>query len=201
MILLEKEFETNANFTGLQTFRQIKQGTRQVTSRRTKETRSQNVYIYVRIKTGKVFGYEVIIPHVKKAGIYALPPKGSGKTITYEEDFEEYPGASVFGSQAWFCINEANADDQFDLVINGPKEQPVKVQSAPKKEKPISHEASHIQIPGSEFSIGDLANQTGIGYSLVYVWAKNEIEKGTIRFVRKERRAAKGKLTSVFAKA
>jgi hypothetical protein len=193
MILLEKEFESNPTSAGLHTFRQIRSGVQN------HDGNLRNVYTYQRIdKSGKTFGYEVVIPQVVKAGTVQKFPNGSTRTV--EDDTEFYPGTSSFGSRAWFCINEANADDRFDLVINGPKEQPIKVQSTPKKEKPIN-EASHIQIPGSEFSIGDLANQTGIGYSLVYIWAKKEIEKGTIRFVRKERRAAKGKLTSVFARA
>ncbi len=50
----EPSFETNANQTGLQTFKMEKQGT-------TPDNR--NVYIYSRTdKSGKVVAFEVIIP-------------------------------------------------------------------------------------------------------------------------------------------
>lgn len=185
MITLEKEFQTNANQTGLQTFRQIKQGTRSVTNRRTKESRKQNVYVYVRIKSDKmgdkVFGYEVVIPQVKKAGTYPLP---GGGTQTYEDDTEMYPGASVFGQFAWFCISEAQAENVFDGLING-----------------MEKNDDTIEIPKGEFTVGDYAEQLGITYVEVANWVKEQIAEGRVRIVRQERRNKIGRATNILASA
>jgi len=186
MITLEKEFQTNANQTGLQTFRQIKQGVRQVTNRRTKETRDQNVYIYVRIKTDKVgdkvFGYEVVIPQIKKAGTYPLP---GGGTQTYDEDTEMYPGASVFGTFAWFCSTEANADKVFDELVNGADKG----------------DDEAIEIPKGEFTVGEYAEELGVAYVEIANWVKEQIAEGKVRIVRQERRNKIGRATNILAPA
>jgi len=187
MITLEKEFQTNANSTGLQTFRQIKHGTRRVTNRRTKETRDQNVYIYVRIKTDKVgdkvFGYEVVIPQIKKAGTYPLP---GGGTQTYDEDTEMYPGASVFGTFAWFCSTEDRAESTFDKLVKEAEEK--------SDEEPIS-------IPTGEFTVTEYAEQLGMAYVEVANWAKALIAEGKVRIVRQERRHKIGRATNILAPA
>jgi hypothetical protein len=186
MITLEKEFQTNANQTGLQTFRQIKQGTRRVTNRRTKETRDQNVYIYVRIKTDKVgdkvFGYEVVIPQIKKAGTYPLP---GGGTQTYDEDTEMYPGASVFGQFGWFCASEANAERVFDELVKGDDKSNDDV----------------IEIPKGEFTVTEYAEQLGVAYVEVANWVKEQIAEGRVRIVRQERRHKIGRATNILAPA
>jgi hypothetical protein len=186
MITLEKEFQTNANQTGLQTFRQIKQGTRQVTNRRTKETRDQNVYVYVRIKTDKVgdkvFGYEVVIPQVKKAGTYPLP---GGGTQTYDEDTEMYPGASAGGTLAWYPATEARAEELFDELVKG----------ADKSNDNV------IEIPKGEFTVTEYAEQLGVAYVEVANWVKEQIAEGRVRIVRQERRHKIGRATNILAPA
>ena len=186
MITLEKEFQTNANQTGLQTFRQIKQGVRQVTNRRTKETRDQNVYIYVRIKEtdlgDKVFGYEVVIPQVKKAGTYPLP---GGGTQTLEDDIEMYPGASAGGTFAWYPATECKAEELFDELTKGADKG---------DEEPIS-------IPTGEFTVGDYAEQLGVSYVEIANWVKEQIAEGKVRVVRQERRHKIGRATNILAPA
>ena len=186
MITLEKEFQSNANQTGLQTFRQIKQGNRRVTNRRTKETRDQNVYIYVRIKAGKlgdsVFAYEVVIPQIKKAGTYPLP---GGGTQTYDEDTEMYPGASVFGTFAWHCSAEDRALGRFDELIKGDDKG----------------DEEAIEIPKGEFTVTEYAEQLGVAYVEVANWAKEQIAEGRVRIVRQERRNKIGRATNILAPA
>lgn len=188
MITLEKEFQTNANQTGMQTFRQIKQGTRRVTNRRTKETRDQNVYVYVRIRSfqprpgiDSVFAYEVVIPQIKKAGTYPLP---GGGTQTYDEDTEMYPGASLFGTFAWHCSTEARALDRFDELIKG-----------------VDKDEETIEIPKGEFTVTEYAEQLGVAYVEVANWAKEQIAEGRVRVVRQERRHKIGRATNILAPA
>ena len=186
MITLEKEFQSNANQTGLQTFRQINQGTRRVTNRRTKETRDQNVYVYVRIKEtklgDKVFGYEVIIPQVKKAGTYPLP---GGATQTYEDDTEIYPGASAGGTFAWYPATEFKAEELFDELIKGADKG----------------DDEAIEIPKGEFTVGEYAEQLGVAYVEIANWVKEQIAEGRIRIVRQERRHKIGRATNILAPA
>lgn len=75
-----------------------------------------NVYLYKRtvIKTGKVFGYEVIISTVVKAG--TIFTKG-GKPTAF--DYESYPGFKAFGRKGWFCATLDQATQRFDEIITG----------------------------------------------------------------------------------
>lgn len=183
MITLEKEFETNANASGTQTFRQIKAGTRVHTNKRTKEQSTQNVYIYERImKDGKIFGYEVVIPGIIKGGTEQKFPNGVTKTI--EDDTEMYPGASSFGRTAWFLSNEARAEDCFNEVLKegGSDEE---------------NEGDVIKIPNHEFAVKDYAEELGLPYADVANWAQSQIKEGKLKVLRKERRAARGRATNI----
>jgi len=189
MITLAKEFQSNANVTGMQTFAQIKSGSKTVVNRRNGESRNQNVYIYSRTrKDGTVFGWEVVVPHVKPAGTYKLPtPTGEEqKYITYPEDVEEYPGASAFGRLAWFCDSEARAEEIFNDLL---------------KEKEKDKEQSSIPIPTGEFTVTEYAELLGVSYVHVSNWVKDQMAVGKIKIVRREHRHARGRATNILAAA
>ena len=214
MKLLEAEFQTNANKTGLQTFRMVCQGTM---------TNGKHIYIYQRkYPDGKVFGYEVVIPSVKKAGTYPLP---GDKTITYTEDFEEYPGASVFGFRAWFCSTKETAEKRYNelmeksgdtgqdpaeitvpdtatsdpeplmigavAIANSLAPNPTSHRGRPKVDRPS------LLIPVGEFSTIELAEYNKVDYPVAVRFIK---ESGLVKFIRSERRNAKGKETNLFTK-
>ena len=183
MITLEKEFETNANQSGTQTFRQIKVGTRLHVNKKTKEQSTQNVYIYQRIdKEGKTYGYEVIIAGMLKAGTKQKFPGGIVKEIN--DDTETYPGASQFGRTGWFCSSEGHAEEVFTRVL---------------KEAEETSEDEGIQIPNHEFAVKDYANEIGVPYQKVANWAKDLIQDGKLKVVRTERRAKIGAATKILA--
>lgn len=201
MKLLDKEFTTNANQAGLQTFTQMK---------REALSNGKNVYLYVRTAENEaVFAYEVFIASVKKAGEYKLP---GGKTITYTEDFEEYPGASKFGVSAWFLASLVTAEAKFLELTTAPVEktpEPAIVGGAalgealaptkkgrgrPKGARPL------LDLPDVEFSVKELAAKNDVAYPIAFVFLKEAEAQGTVKRTRTERRAAKGKPTQLFTK-
>ena len=202
---IELEFVTNANKTGDMTFKRVKQGV---------APNGRNVYIYSRTKMdGTFFSYEVIVPKVKKAGTYNLPPKGSGKTITYAEDFEEYPGAKTgFGHYAWEIRTLTAAEAKFKLLtqvaIEIPEEdeedEPATTASvnepvAPKHRGRQKGPRPVLTLPpvGELFSVKELAAQNKVEYIVADVFRKEALGK-TIQFVKTERRNVKGPETSLY---
>ena len=100
MKMLEVEFQTNADKTGLQTFKQLK--------------RDGRVCLYRREKPdGSIFGYEVIVVKLTKAG--TTFPNG----VVVPEDTESYGGAHSFGRSAYFCSTLQRAEERFkEFVAN-----------------------------------------------------------------------------------
>lgn len=200
---IESEFKTNANGTGLQTFLMVLHGT---------NPEGNNVYIYQRTtEDNKPYGFEVFIPNIKKAGTYPLP---GGKEITYPEDFEEYPGASLFGKKAWSCLTLERAKEHFErLMCKGaaevdeeePEKDALSVSSevifnpsSPKKQKGMK---PILIYPVGEFSVKDLAETNKVDYPIAFIFVKESISTGKIKETRKERRNVKGKETQLYAKA
>lgn len=207
MLTLEKSspcFDTNANQTGVQEFLCVKRET---------NPDGKNVYLYRRThatgdQLGKIHGYEVFTPTIKKAGTYPLP---NGKSITYNEDFEEYPGASAFGKRAWFCTTLESAEKRFqqclqrntaDFVISippstepGPEVIPIvmKGRGRPKVDR------SPLALPTVEFSIAELAELNKVERPLAYTFINEQILVGKVHLVREERRSPKGPMTKIFA--
>lgn len=205
MKTIEPVFAKNANQCGKMTFTQIKVGVNPA---------GRNVYIYRRDKMdGTFFSFEVFIAMVKKAGSYKVPtPKGQEqKYITYEEDFEEYPGASLFGRIAWEIKNLPWAEHRFQeltaTAIDVPDEDEGDEDES--DETPESTEPKHrgrpkkvlpeFKIPDGEFSVKELAASNGTEYVTAYQF----IQQNMNLFVptRTERRAAKGKETQLYKKA
>lgn len=192
MKTLQLKFEKNANQTGIHLFVQ-----------RTKETlpTGKTCYIYERIWTagpakGKSFAFEIFIPSVKKAGEYKLPNNGS---ITYDEDFEEYPGATKFGRSALCCKTFQAALNRLeewkknaDLVAEAAEDEPerdesvefdptVKRRGRPRKAKVA------LVIPTGNFSVQQLADTNSVKYINAYLFLKQELQAGRIKFEFKER--------------
>lgn len=217
MITLEvdsPEFQKNSNQTGLQRFNLIKSGT---------NPDGKNVYIYKRTYIGdnrvdRTFGFEVFIPLVKKAGTYQLP---NNKSITYNEDFEEYPGASHFGRSAFFCVDIQSAEDRFNSlmrneIVPDPNSEVDDNQSESKLDVDIELETEIIdsnetaepkkvsietlEIPMGEFCVKDVAAKNSVSYQLAYLFVRDVEKQGGIRKTKKERHASRGKPTQLFVK-
>lgn len=202
MITLQKEFQTNANQTGTQTFRQIKSGTRVYVSTRGRskgESQTQNVYIYQRVTTsGKTYGFEVVVPTLVKAGTVQKFPNGSERS--YDDDTEFYPGAESFGKRGWACVNEEHAIRVFDKVIDGTiNDQPEESEeSEPENESPKpARKKNSIQAPAGEWTVKELSDKLGLPYIDVSNWVQGQLREGKVKVVRTERRAARGRATNI----
>jgi hypothetical protein len=209
------EFVTNANGTGMQLFKLHKQGTM---------PNGKNAYIYIRThdtgkKQGTMFGVEVIIPNIKKAGTYPLPPKDSGKTITYPEDFEEYPGASLFGKKAWFYQNIPAAERRLESLLKAeavveedesettPDPDPAVIGGvalaeslAPSRRGRPKVDRPPLNLPDGEFSIKEIAEQNKVEYIVAAQFVKEQETAQMIQRTRTERRATRGPETQLFKK-
>jgi hypothetical protein len=157
---IEVEFKSNANQVGLNLFKRIKEG---------KSPDGKNVYIYHRTYIGaydnRTFGYEVFIASVKKAGTYALP---GGKEMTYDDDFEEYAGASKFGRTAFFHSKLNKAEEEFNRMTSV-------------KDVQSQHE---LKFPDGEFSVTVLSEFNKMSYSNTSSALKKKIDDGEVEFVR-----------------
>jgi len=209
MKLIKVEFVKNANKCGKNIFTRIKHDTNPA---------GQPVYIYKRTSIDKrILGFEVFVPTIKKAGTYNLPPKGSGKTITYEEDFEVYPGAkSSFSHSAFFCANMERAtirfndfmkgevvvldDDDDEEVIDAVTVEPDATEPGTRKGRGRPRrERTELIIPDKEFSVKELAELNKVDYSIAFIFIKEHPKQ--IEFVRSEHRATRGKPTNLYKKS
>jgi hypothetical protein len=200
MLTLEQtdaEFETNANSTGLQQFLLIKRGVNPA---------GKHVYIYQRShavgeRLGKVFGFEVVIPKVVKAGTVYKFPGGAEKTIA--EDMEVYPnGAKTdFGKRAWFCVTLESAEKRFAIITAVPIEIPEgedEEDDASKERGRPKAERAPLTLPEGEFSVTEVAHKNGVEYIVASQFVKEKVAAGLLKVGRKERRAARGKETQLY---
>jgi hypothetical protein len=215
MLTLEKEspvFETNANLTGIQSFSLIKSAI---------TPGGKRAYVYKRSrKDGGLFGFEVFVPHILKAGHVQKFPNGVTKTMA--DDTEIYPSKTAFGKTAWFCVNERHAERRFNSLMNitidmtntnnpiSPEdvstETPVQIENdnnnnttpgrrgRPKGARPV------LVMPDGEFSITELAVKNKVEYTTAVVFLKDGEASGIVNRTRTERRNAKGKPTQLFRK-
>jgi hypothetical protein len=193
MKAIPQSFEKNANQTGLHLFVQ-----------RYKDVfpTGKICYIYERVwvggpQKGKTFAFEVFIPTVKKAGTYKVP---GGGTISYDEDFEEYPGKTKFGRSAACCksmdralgrleewkknaelIVEAHDEDEKDDDEAVEYDPTVKRRGRPRKARPA------MTVPEGVFNVQQLADLNSTTYINAYLFLKAALITGTIKFEYKKR--------------
>lgn len=169
---VQTQFITNADATGDHVFTQVK--------------RTGNVCLYsrTRVENGRVFGYEVVILTVMKAGtVFA---KGAEPTKT---DAESYPGGQSFGKKAWFFPTLESAQACFDRVVNGKSEI---------QEESIVEESNTIpegEFTAVEFSTANCLPPVGKGYSIL----QSLLADGKIKVSRREQRG-RGRPTVLYTK-
>jgi hypothetical protein len=195
---VEVEFESNANSTGLQQFRCLKHGV---------NPQGKNVYLYVRThaqghQLGKIFGYEVFIPTITRAGTVQKFPNGITRTV--EEDMENYPGASMFGRTAYFCSSMASAEKRFAEMMG----QVVEVEEPAEEEKETVAEAPEppkgkkpdLLIPVGEFTINDLAEHNKISYPTARNGLQFFLQDGEVSLAKEQRVGNAKRATKFFKK-
>jgi len=149
----------------------------------TQLARTDTTAIYERSRNGKVKDYEVF--RIK------ILPKGTQifQKIT-EDDEEKYPATSQFGFSAWSYQNKAAAMLCYDEL----SKEAVTAEET-------SETPSSVIIPNVEFTVGEFAEKNSLTYANAFVFIKNALTDGSVKFLREERRNVKGKPSKIYAKA
>lgn len=150
--------------------------------------RNDKVALYARVveSSGSSEGYEVF--HIKMRLKGQALPGG----VFEQEDREVYPSANSFGKTAWQIDDLVRANTIFDELT---KEETDKDTT----ETEIESEDSSVKIdPTTLFSTQEYADNKGIAYPIAYITIKAAIEAGKMKFVKSERRNARGKETKLF---
>lgn len=148
----------------------------------TQLARTEDTAIYERSRNGVARDFEVF--RIK------ILPKGTKifANITTDDE-EKYPGTSQFGSIAWSFNNRAMAMKRFDQLS---KEAGIKAAEALEPKKAVV-------VPVGEFTVGEFAEANSITYANAFIIVKGAVENGSVKFLREERRQAKGKPSKIYA--
>jgi hypothetical protein len=162
--------------------------------------RSGTVALYERSRDGKIKDYEVIIIKMDPKGKVQKFPDivkkdENGKEISripgsvkvLEDDTEKYPTSSQWGHLAWSFHALGGAEDKFDSVV--------KSETAP-EEKEVK-----LTLPDGEFTTTELATYNKVPYPSAANFVKKSLAAKTIKLLRTEQRAAKGKESNIYIKA
>jgi len=148
--------------------------------------RTESVAIYQRFYSdGRAKDFEVF--RIK------VFPKGKTifNSIPLSDDTEQYPSSGQFGVLAWSYNHIAAAINKFNELC----------QQADDKATAIAEqEAIEISQPNSVslFSTKDYAAQHDIEYLEASITIREAVSKGTMKFVKEERRASRGKPTKLY---
>lgn len=160
--------------------------------------RNDNVAIYHRSakSNGSSPEYEVFKISVIPKGTEQKFPNGNTK-IT-DDDQEVYPGTSVFGRTAWTTVSLERAEEIFDRITKG---EPIhdKVEPPEPESKEIQPK-KEIVFPVGEFTVGELAEKNNVQYPIAFLHVKECVSQGSVKFIREERRNARGKASKIYAK-
>lgn len=148
-------------------------------------------------------------------------PKGISKTI--EEDTENYPSCGQFGKIAWsYQLRLKNAafakfkelqqsgtitttgddvDENSDHSVIATGNSVETAENQKYLDMFAQNKIKILNIPAVEFSTNELADFNKVQYPIAFLFLKYALAKSMIRYVRDERRNAKGKATKIYTKA
>lgn len=150
--------------------------------------RTETVALYERSRRNHILDYEVFVIKIDPKGKVNKFPGGVIKVNP--DDKEKYPSSGQWGKIAWSCSNLTRANERFDELVknaNLAMEEP-------------TDEVEFI-IPTEEFTTAEFANKNEIMYPIAALFIKANVELGKIKFLREERRNAKGKASKIYIKA
>jgi hypothetical protein len=164
--------------------------------------RTDTVALYQRTqKNGQPGGYEVFIVNIIKAG---TPLPGGG---VVEESYEQYPTANRFGRIAWAPGSLARAEKIYANLLEGRKpgdgdgveDDEVEPSNEPKVKR-VKKELTNLTLPNMSFTVNELAEQNKVDYPIAFQFIKLAITENKVKFIRTERRNAKGKESNIYEK-
>ena len=186
MKILEKTFEMNADKCGVHTFTQVR--------------REGNICMYRRNRkdTGRLHTVEVFLVRTVKAG---SPLPGGG---TVAEDYEQYPGASMFGRTAWSTGTVEGGNIIFERLLA--KQQPVVEPDETESELvPVVRvsqpkgERRALKWPEGPFTQKELAAFNGIdNYKEVYTDLQRALGNGTLKVSEQVHEVNRGRAAKMF---
>lgn len=170
--------------------------------------RTETVALYERSFEGKVKDYEVF-------RIKVLPKGAQIFNAVNPDDLEQYPGASSFGKWAWSISSLKRAEEVFEELTRTPEQiaadeaaeeteeqaEIATTSDAPKRRGRVAGPKPTIIIPAIEFTVGELAEQNHVQYPIAFLFVQEAVKGGSVKFIREERRHAKGKASKIYAKA
>jgi hypothetical protein len=155
--------------------------------------RTDAVALYERSRNGVVKDYEVFLVKVKAKGTKETFPNGVVKIL--EDDTERYPSTGQWGRIAWSFRCKGGAEAKFDELVKGVTEE------AEEEEKPESSVKTVVlTIPEGEWTVGELAEKNHVSYPAAFLFVKAALGEQKVKFVREERRHAKGKASKLYSK-
>jgi hypothetical protein len=152
--------------------------------------RTDKVAMYERSRGDRIHDYEIFFIKVEPKGKVSKFPGGVIKVAP--DDKELYPSTGQWGRIAWSHPSLVWANRKFDELVK---------QSNIPDDEGESAEAVNFTIPTVEFTVKEFAEANKIEYSVAFLFIKTNVETGNIKFLREERRAAKGKASKIYAKA
>lgn len=127
---------------------------------------------------------------------------------------EAFPSPEQWGSRGWTYTNLLAAEQKFESLL-GKKAEIMPEASVPEEDEPETVEATPIisnshrgrapkeriplNFPPTDFSVKDLAEFNKVEYGDADFFIKQQLASGSVKFLREERRAVKGKLSKIFA--
>jgi hypothetical protein len=174
----------------------------------TQVKRTDTVALYkITLKNGAPGGYEVFMVKIVEGG---TPLPGGGDV---EESYEQYPTANRFGRTAWHIGSLEYAEKVYGNLVAGRKSSDCDTDAEGEDATEVSTEPRvagqrgrtkgprpQLTVPVMEFSVKELAELNKVEYTVASIFVKESVESKTIKFVRPERRASRGKETNIYAK-
>jgi hypothetical protein len=149
--------------------------------------RCDTAAIYERSRDGKVKDFEVIKIKIvpKGTSIFNAPPS--------LDDEEAYPSTGQWGKSGFSYRNLGAAEKKYAELVQ-------KISDAADEDGAEPSVSSSITIPVKDFTTTELAEQNHIQYTEAVKFINESITKGSVKFVKMERRNAKGKESKIYAK-
>jgi len=153
-------------------------------------------------------GFEVVV--ISENPRYTL-----NNGLNWIEAAEGYPSPEMWGSRGWTFTNLLAAENKYESLL-GKKSAVVETSESEESEESVPNnsvnneapkhrgrtkgERPQLLIEALEFSCKDLAEANKVEYPIAAVFIKEAVEAGSLKFVREERRQAKGKPTKIYSK-
>ena len=144
------------------------------------------IAVYERSRDGKVKDYETIRIKIVPRGtsIFNAPPS--------VDDVENYPSTGTWGKQGFSFYNQEAALNKMTQLLQDTADDLEETEHPTEKKGMV--------IPPVPFTVGELAESSGVNYVTAFNFVKLAVGENKIKFLREERRATRGKPSKIYQK-